>query len=172
MKKFSINENNLQEQHIPCGVDYLLNKIKDEKPIIFHRKIEDEGSLLGKYDNYHTFLKINGFKYTIQLEKRLPLLPPILIINHYQLRHKNSEFLKLFKSLPITNDNSFSIFYYIIPESKFTSFLEYLNEYKALIGNIIYLDKLKEVLYMIDLEELNLDVLKPNLLKSGFKVID
>jgi hypothetical protein len=60
----------------------------------------------------------------------------------------------------------------MIPESKFTSFLEYLNEYKALIGNIIYLDKLKEVLYMIDLEELNLDVLKSNLLKSGFKVID
>ena len=54
-----------------------------------------------------------------------------------------------------------------------SNFLEYLNEYKALIGNTIYLDKLKDTLYMIDLEdELNLDVLKSNLLKSGFKVID
>jgi len=40
MKKFSINENSLQEQHIPCGVDYLLNKIKEEKPIIFIEKLK------------------------------------------------------------------------------------------------------------------------------------
>lgn len=172
MKKFSVNENNLHKQYIPCGVDYLLNKIKEEKPIIFHKRIIEEDSIIG-YDHYSTSIKINGFKYSVRLEKHLPLLPPIMIINHYQLRHKNSEFLKVFKSLPITDDNSFGVFYNIIPESKFSSFLEYLNEYKALIGNTIYFDKLKDVLYMIDLEdEFNFDILKSNLLKSGFKVID
>lgn len=126
MKKFSINENNLQEQHIPCGVDYLLNKIKEEKPIIFYQRIIEEDSIMG-YDYYNTSIKINGFKYTVELEKHLPLLPPIMIINRYQLRNKNSEFLKVFKSLPITDEKKFHLFYNIIPKHRFSTFLEYLK---------------------------------------------
>lgn len=48
----------------------------------------------------------------------------------------------------------------ILPSSKRIKFIEYLNDYDAITDNKIFLSKMKEVFYMMDIEESFLERLK------------
>jgi len=72
-----------------------------------------------------------------------------------RLYFDNNNLLNL-KGLPIDieefffHNNPISYILHLVDPNKYIKFVEYLNEYDVIVKNTIYLDKLKDALYMID----------------------
>lgn len=91
--------------------------------------------------------------------------------NNYQINRRTLNFLSMshFTQNPIYDFMLLMTYNYIFG-SKIPIFIKYLNEYDVIQGNLIYLDRLKEALYMIDFDN-NFDFKRLNSLKK-YKIID